>query len=246
MTWILEWVNWELPLWLLVVITGFILFSLQLLHRYYRHKRGRALSTSCFVDTVFDQVSLLPKQREIYLFPPISNTKTNEIMQRIVSRYRFPANSCCTYRFWHIPYKVLFCINQEVSLSHQEVIQAVAHASVVTYGASHRLRTVQSETALRYWQMFGQQKVTVKIPSTNDILELHRKSIDAGILTYVFINSIDETGPLARPIRTSSKSLSNGSQFNSTEKGDSKIVMISLGPAPAREIDKYCRHLKLL
>lgn len=130
------------------------------------------------------------------------------------------------YRLWQAPFKLLLCVNTGAKLTAQEVCQLTATATLTAYEYTRRLHHGRSASGLWFWQLLGQAKIATRVPSTADLLALHRRVVDAGILSFV----------VGRP-----KGVANG-----RTAVESEYCVATVGPAPSADVDRLCRHLKLL
>lgn len=241
----------KLPLWQIVLSTIVLLFLLQYLRNRWIKRKGKQLKLKnvcyihpmCFDDTISAKnTETVHKGQAATPAPPIQS----------LSPYRFPPldKENVKYALWHLPYKVLFCVNQELHLSLSEILQTTAHATAIVYKQNHRLQHKQIETALWYWQLLGQAKIAVKIPTTENLLILQAALQDAGILTYIIAGK-GQKNPLVKEedINNQKRKRSRVGESSSINYQDdycTVMKMLVVGPAPSRDIDKFCRHLKLL
>lgn len=216
----------EVNLWL-VVLCSCVLWhkGKQLRRLFYSLVWQRALRTTpCTVYPLLVYGAL--NDESLFERPEPGGKQERMMSNTSIPPYIYPSTATVRpYRLWQVPFKLLLCVNASAQLSSQAVCQLSATATHTVYSCVRRLGHSRSASSLWYWQLLGQAKISVRIPSTADLLALHRRVVDAGMLSFVV-----------------------GTPKLSAESGrpDVEYCVMTVGPAPAADIDKLCRRLKLL
>lgn len=115
-------------------------------------------------------------------------------------------------------YKQVIAVRTDLGMSKGKMAIQVAHGAV---SAAERTR-VSKQDIWKAWLREGQKKVAVKVQSEEEIINIMRQSVTAG-LTYSVIRDA-----------------------GMTELPPGTVTVIGIGPAKAEEINKVTGDLKLL
>ncbi|MHA1637246.1 MAG: peptidyl-tRNA hydrolase Pth2 [Candidatus Thorarchaeota archaeon] len=115
-------------------------------------------------------------------------------------------------------YKQVIAVRTDLGMSKGKMAVQVAHGAV---GAAERTR-VSKQDVWKAWLREGQKKVAVKVQSEEEITDLMRQAVTAG-LTYSVIRDA-----------------------GMTELPSGTVTVIGIGPAKAEDINKVTGDLKLL
>ena len=115
------------------------------------------------------------------------------------------------------PYKMVLLIRSDIGMTKGKAAAQCAHAAITAY----RSALSRQPALLKEWEADGQAKVTLKVESEDELIELIKKAREAGLIG----ESIKDAGrtQLAAGTRT---------------------VGI-IGPGPSKIIDLITGHLKL-
>ncbi|XP_025834169.1 peptidyl-tRNA hydrolase 2, mitochondrial-like [Agrilus planipennis] len=117
----------------------------------------------------------------------------------------------------HNEYRLIMGIRNDLKMQKGKVAAQCGHAAVAAYAKAlkHKPQTVKR------WLSYGGTKITVRIDSEEELLELDKKAKSAGILSSI----IRDAGQ--------------------TQVAPGTRTVIAVGPAPKSELDKVTGHLKL-
>lgn len=116
------------------------------------------------------------------------------------------------------PYKMLLIVNMELKMGKGKIAAQCGHATLGNYKLSRKY----ARTALYWWEVTGQAKVTVKAEKETEMNDMLQIAKAIGLVCYI----VEDAG------RTQ---IAAGSK-----------TVLAIGPAPASMIDPICSHLKLL
>lgn len=218
----------EVNVWLVVLCFGVLWYRAKQLRRLlYSLVQQRALRTTpCTVYPLLVYEALNEADESPFDRPGTEGNLESMVCNASLPPYIYPSSAVRPYRLWQVPFKLLLCVNASAKLSSQEVCQLSATATHTVYNCVRRLRYWHSASSLWYWQLLGQAKICVRVPSTEALLALHRQVVDAGILSFV-VGTPKPSADRGRP-------------------ADVEYCVMTVGPAPAADVDKLCRRLKLL
>ena len=140
------------------------------------------------------------------------------VLSALVVRYFFSPRKAVEHIFREgDAYKMVLLIRTDVGMSKGKAAAQCAHAAIAAYRTAHK----HQPRALDAWEEDGQAKVTLKVDSDAELVELVRKARAAGVVA----ESIRDAGrtQLAAGTRT----------------------VAAIGPAGTRMIDLITGHLKL-
>ncbi|XP_012288126.1 peptidyl-tRNA hydrolase 2, mitochondrial [Orussus abietinus] len=113
-------------------------------------------------------------------------------------------------------FKLVLVIRTDLKMGKGKVAAQCAHAAVGAYKLSQR-----QPKLLEAWENCGQKKITVKVDSESELLEVARNARSVGILTNV--------------IRDAGR----------TQVDPGSKTVCGIGPGPSDLIDEVTGHLKL-
>lgn len=116
------------------------------------------------------------------------------------------------------PYKMVLCVNQELSMGKGKVAAQCCHAAVGCYKRAAK----QCPNALRAWEMTGCAKIALKCPTQDELEIIAAKAMERDIPFYL----VEDAG------RTQ---IAAGSR-----------TVLGLGPAPTYVFEEVTSHLKLM
>ncbi len=116
------------------------------------------------------------------------------------------------------PYKMVLCVNQELSMGKGKVAAQCCHAAVGCYKRASK----QCPAALKAWEVSGCAKIALKCPTQDELELIAAKAFERDIPLYL----VEDAG------RTQ---IAAGSR-----------TVLGLGPAPAYVFDEVTSHLKLM
>lgn len=116
------------------------------------------------------------------------------------------------------PYKMVLCVNQELSMGKGKVAAQCCHAAVGCYKRASK----QCPVALRAWEVSGCAKIALKCPTQDELELIAAKAMERDIPFYL----VEDAG------RTQ---IAAGSR-----------TVLGLGPAPAYVFEEVTSHLKLM
>jgi len=116
------------------------------------------------------------------------------------------------------PYKMILCVNQELSMGKGKVAAQCCHAAVGCYKRASK----QCPAALRAWEVSGCAKIAVKCPTQDELELIAAMAIERDIPLYL----VEDAG------RTQ---IAAGSR-----------TVLGLGPAPTYVFEGLTSHLKLM
>jgi peptidyl-tRNA hydrolase len=116
------------------------------------------------------------------------------------------------------PYKMVLCVNQELTMGKGKVAAQCCHAAVGCYKRASK----QCPAGLRAWEYSGCAKIALKCPTQDELEMIAAKAMERDIPIYL----VEDAG------RTQ---IAAGSR-----------TVLGLGPAPAHVFDGVTSHLKLM
>jgi len=116
------------------------------------------------------------------------------------------------------PYKMVLCVNQELSMGKGKVAAQCCHAAVGCYKRASK----QCPGAVRAWEISGCAKIALKCPTQDELELIVARALERDIPLYL----VEDAG------RTQ---IAAGSR-----------TVLGLGPAPAYVFDEVTSHLKLM
>ena len=116
------------------------------------------------------------------------------------------------------PYKMVLCVNMELSMGKGKIAAQCSHAAVGCYKVSSK----QCPSALRAWERTGCAKIALKCPTQDELELIAAKAMERDIPLYL----VEDAG------RTQ---IAAGSR-----------TVLGLGPAPTYVFDEITSHLKLM
>jgi peptidyl-tRNA hydrolase len=116
------------------------------------------------------------------------------------------------------PYKMVLCVNQELSMGKGKVAAQCCHAAVGCYKRASK----QCPGAVRAWEISGCAKIALKCPTQDELELIAARAFERDIPLYL----VEDAG------RTQ---IAAGSR-----------TVLGLGPAPAYVFDEVTSHLKLM
>ena len=116
------------------------------------------------------------------------------------------------------PYKMVLCVNQELSMGKGKIAAQCCHAAVGCYKRASK----QCPKALRTWEVSGCAKIALKCPTQDELELIAAKAMERDIPVYL----VEDAG------RTQ---IAAGSR-----------TVLGLGPAPTHVFQDVTSHLKLM
>jgi PTH2 family peptidyl-tRNA hydrolase len=116
------------------------------------------------------------------------------------------------------PYKMVFCVNQELTMGKGKVAAQCCHAAVACYKRASK----QCPAAVKAWESSGCAKIALKCPTQQELEEIAARAIERDIPAYL----VEDAG------RTQ---ITAGSR-----------TVLGLGPAPTYVFEDVTSHLKLM
>ena len=116
------------------------------------------------------------------------------------------------------PYKMVLCVNQELSMGKGKIAAQCCHAAVGCYKRARQ----QCPKGLRAWEISGCAKIALKCPTQDELEMIAVKAMERDIPLYL----VEDAG------RTQ---IAAGSR-----------TVLGLGPAPAYVFEGVTSHLKLM
>jgi PTH2 family peptidyl-tRNA hydrolase len=116
------------------------------------------------------------------------------------------------------PYKMVLCVNQELSMGKGKIAAQCGHAAVACYKRASK----QCPAAVRAWEVSGCAKIALKCPTQDEMELIAAKAMERDIPVYL----VEDAG------RTQ---IAAGSR-----------TVLGLGPAPAYVFEEVTSHLKLM
>lgn len=114
-------------------------------------------------------------------------------------------------------YRLILAIRNDLKMQKGKVGAQCGHASVAAYSKAMRLKP----KTLERWMQYGGTKITVKIDSEEELLELDQRAKSNDILSCI----VRDAGQ--------------------TQVAPGTRTVVAIGPAPKSELDKITGHLKL-
>lgn len=114
--------------------------------------------------------------------------------------------------------KQVIVVRKDLRMGVGKIAAQVGHACVL---GAERVRRSRSDW-YEQWEMYGQEKVVLKVSSLTELQRVKREAIFMGL-------------PYAEVIDAGHTQIEPGTP-----------TCISIGPAPEEDIDKITKHLKLL
>lgn len=115
-------------------------------------------------------------------------------------------------------YKQAIVLRTDLKMSTGKKVAQGCHAAVVAVELAQKYHSKNYER----WRQEGQKKIVLKVPGEKDLLELYNEAKRMGLPCSL----IQDAGLTQIP---------PGSK-----------TAVAIGPAPAKEVDKLTKHLKLL
>lgn len=116
------------------------------------------------------------------------------------------------------PYKMVLCVNQELTMGKGKVAAQCCHAAVGCYKRASK----QCPAGLRTWEVTGCAKIALKCPTQDELDLIAAKALERDIPLYL----VEDAG------RTQ---IAAGSR-----------TVLGLGPAPTYVFEEVTSHLKLM
>eukprot|EP00428_Durinskia_dybowskii_P043910 CAMPEP_0170349680 /NCGR_PEP_ID=MMETSP0116_2-20130129/76127_1 /TAXON_ID=400756 /ORGANISM="Durinskia baltica, Strain CSIRO CS-38" /LENGTH=186 /DNA_ID=CAMNT_0010603557 /DNA_START=40 /DNA_END=596 /DNA_ORIENTATION=- len=82
---------------------------------------------------------------------------------------------------WDGPYKMILCVNQELSMGKGKVAAQCCHAAVGCYKRASK----QCPVALRSWEVTGCAKIALKCPTEDELLSIATLALERDIPLYL-------------------------------------------------------------
>jgi peptidyl-tRNA hydrolase (EC 3.1.1.29) len=114
--------------------------------------------------------------------------------------------------------KQVIVVRTDIKMGKGKIAAQVAHASVTAFVETLKLNKKLAEE----WLNSGQKKVVLKAESLEELLNLHKKAIEKGLVAVI----IEDKGLTQLPEGT--------------------ITCLGIGPAESNKIDEITLKLKLL
>ena len=118
----------------------------------------------------------------------------------------------------HAPYKMVFCVNQELSMGKGKIAAQCCHAAVGCYKRAKK----QCPSGVEAWERTGCAKIALKCPTDAALEDIAVRALAKGIPCYL----VEDAG------RTQ---IAAGSR-----------TVLGLGPAPVSVFEGVSDHLKLM
>ncbi|EDK31325.1 peptidyl-tRNA hydrolase (macronuclear) [Tetrahymena thermophila SB210] len=120
-------------------------------------------------------------------------------------------------------YKMVFLVRMDLKMGTGKIAAQTGHAVLGAYQQlEERADEREVEQILDNWEECGCPKIVLKVDSKDQLLELEKKAVDAGLNTYVVCDA------------------------GKTQVEPGSITVCAIGPARADIIDSITGHLKLL
>jgi peptidyl-tRNA hydrolase len=116
------------------------------------------------------------------------------------------------------PYKLVLCVNQELSMGKGKIAAQCCHAAVGCYKRASK----QCPQAVKAWEVSGCAKIALKCPTQDELELIAAKAMERDIPIYL----VEDAG------RTQ---IAAGSR-----------TVLGLGPAPTWVFEEVTSHLKLM
>jgi peptidyl-tRNA hydrolase len=143
----------------------------------------------------------------------VENDGDDEDMEGVVE-----GGSSSKWGYSDAPYKMVLCVNQELSMGKGKIAAQCCHASVGCYKRAKK----QCPKALRTWEISGCAKIALKCPTQDELEIIAAKAVERDIPIYL----VEDAG------RTQ---IAAGSR-----------TVLGLGPAPTNVFEDVTSHLKLM
>lgn len=101
------------------------------------------------------------------------------------------------------------------------------------------------------WELLGQAKVCLKVPTQDEMFQIHRLARDSGLVTYLVVGECPSFGGRNGPLIHCFVAMFSPSPPRQEDAGRTQIAagsrtVLAIGPAPVKEVDHITGHLKLL
>ncbi|KAI9007286.1 peptidyl-tRNA hydrolase PTH2-domain-containing protein [Gaertneriomyces semiglobifer] len=115
-------------------------------------------------------------------------------------------------------HKMVLVVRTDLGMTKGKMAAQCCHAAV----AAVRTAQATAPSILKHWELYGAAKVALKCSSEEEMLQLHKTALDAGVIAEY----IEDAGRTQIP---------EGSR-----------TVLAIGPAPIAQINQITGHLKLL
>lgn len=116
------------------------------------------------------------------------------------------------------PYKMVLCVNQELSMGKGKIAAQCCHAAVGCYKRAKK----QCPKALHAWEYSGCAKIALKCPTQDELELIAAKAMERDIPFYLVMDA------------------------GRTQIAAGSRTVLGLGPAPAYIFEDVTSHLKLM
>lgn len=117
-----------------------------------------------------------------------------------------------------VPHKMIMCVRTDLKMGKGKIAAQCCHATLGAYKRALK----RTPDAVRAWEVLGQAKVCLRVDSEEEMLELAEKATVHGLINYTVVDA------------------------GRTQIAPDSKTVLSIGPAPLKEIDEVTGHLKLM
>lgn len=116
------------------------------------------------------------------------------------------------------PYKMILCVNTELSMGKGKIAAQCCHAAVGCYKRASK----QCPQGVRAWEMSGCAKIALKCPTQDELELIAAKAMERDVPIYL----VEDAGR--------------------TQIAAGSLTVLGLGPAPTYVFEELTSHLKLM
>ena len=120
--------------------------------------------------------------------------------------------------FQDVPYKMVLCVNQELTMGKGKIAAQCCHAAVACYKRASK----QCPRAVKVWEISGCAKIALKCPTQDELEVIAAKAMERDIPFYLVADA------------------------GRTQIAAGSRTVLGLGPAPAYVFEDVTSHLKLM
>lgn len=118
----------------------------------------------------------------------------------------------------HAPYKMVFCVNQELSMGKGKIAAQCCHAAVGCYQRARK----QCPSGVAAWERTGCAKIALKCPADAELEDIAARALAKDIPCYLVMDA------------------------GRTQIAAGSRTVLGLGPAPVSVFEGVSDHLKLM